>query len=133
MSKVFLLTGSSRGLGRQIAEAALGAGYRLVATARRPETLADLAERYGDRILPVALDVTDPAGAQAAAAAGIKAFGRLDVLVNNAGYANLASVEDITLDDFREQIDASLAHASAEVRHKLLWGNAARLYRIDVP
>ena len=108
MSKVFLLTGSSRGLGCQIAEAALCAGYRLVATARRPETLADLAERYGDRILPVALDVTDPAGAQAAVAAGIKAFGRLDVLVNNAGYANLASVEDITLDDFREQIDANL-------------------------
>jgi NAD(P)-dependent dehydrogenase (short-subunit alcohol dehydrogenase family) len=108
MSKVFLLTGSSRGLGRQIAEAALGAGHRLVATARRPETVADLAERYGDQILPVALDVTDPAGAQAAVAAGIEAFGRLDVLVNNAGYANLASVEDITLDDFREQIDANL-------------------------
>jgi NAD(P)-dependent dehydrogenase (short-subunit alcohol dehydrogenase family) len=108
MSKVFLLTGSSRGLGRQIAAAALGAGHRLVATARRPETVADLAERYGDQILPVALDVTDPAGAQAAVAAGIEAFGRLDVLVNNAGYANLASVEDITLDDFREQIDANL-------------------------
>jgi NAD(P)-dependent dehydrogenase (short-subunit alcohol dehydrogenase family) len=108
MSKVFLLTGSSRGLGRQIAEAALAAGHRLVATARRPETLADLAGRYGDRILPVALDVTDPAGAQAAVAAGVEAFGRLDVVVNNAGYANLASVEDVTLDDFREQLDANL-------------------------
>ena len=108
MSKVFLLTGSSRGLGRQIAEAVLAAGHRLVATARRPETLSDLAERYGSQILPVMLDVTDPAGAQAAVAAGVEAFGRLDVLVNNAGYANLASVEDITLDDFREQIDANL-------------------------
>jgi NAD(P)-dependent dehydrogenase (short-subunit alcohol dehydrogenase family) len=108
MSKVFLLTGSSRGLGRQIAEAVLAAGHRLVATARRPETLSDLAERYGHQILPVTLDVTDPAGAQAAVAAGVEAFGRLDVLVNNAGYANLASVEDITLDDFREQIDANL-------------------------
>ena len=108
MSKVFLLTGSSRGLGRQIAEAVLAAGHRLVATARRPETLSDLAERYGSQILPVTLDVTDPAGAQAAVAAGVEAFGRLDVLVNNAGYANLASVEDITLDDFREQIDANL-------------------------
>jgi NAD(P)-dependent dehydrogenase (short-subunit alcohol dehydrogenase family) len=108
MSKVFLLTGSSRGLGRQIAEAVLAAGHRLVATARRPETLSDLAGRYGRQILPVTLDVTDPAGAQAAVAAGVEAFGRLDVLVNNAGYANLASVEDITLDDFREQIDANL-------------------------
>ena len=108
MSKVFLLTGSSRGLGRQIAEAVLAAGHRLVATARRPETLSDLAERYGSQILPVTLDVTDPVGARAAVAAGVEAFGRLDVLVNNAGYANLASVEDITLDDFREQIDANL-------------------------
>jgi NAD(P)-dependent dehydrogenase (short-subunit alcohol dehydrogenase family) len=108
MSKVFLLTGSSRGLGRQIAEAVLAAGHRLVATARRPETLSDLAERYGAQILPVTLDVTDPVGAQIAVAAGVEAFGRLDVLVNNAGYANLASVEDITLDDFREQLDANL-------------------------
>ena len=108
MSKVFLLTGTSRGLGRQIAEAVLAAGHRLVATARRPETLSDLAERYGSQILPVTLDVTDPVGARAAVAAGVEAFRRLDVLVNNAGYANLASVEDITLDDFREQIDANL-------------------------
>src|ERR1700735_1396093 len=108
MSKVFLLTGSSRGLGRQIAEAVLAAGHQLVATARRPETLADLAERYGDQILTVALDVTDPAGAQAAVAAGVQAFGRLDVVINNAGYANLAAVEDITLDDFRAQLDANL-------------------------
>jgi NAD(P)-dependent dehydrogenase (short-subunit alcohol dehydrogenase family) len=108
MSKVFLLTGSTRGLGRQIAEAALAAGHRLVATARRPESLADLADRYGTQILPVRLDVTDPVAAQAAVAAGVEAFGRLDVVVNNAGYANLASVEDVTLEDFREQLDANL-------------------------
>ena len=96
MSKVFLLTGSTRGLGRQIAEAVLADGHRLVATARRPEGLADLAERYGDQILPVALDVTDPEAARAAVAAGVAAFGRIDVVVNNAGYANLVAVEDIT-------------------------------------
>ena len=90
MSQVFFLTGSSRGLGRQIAEAVLAAGHQLVATARQPASLADLAERYGDRILPVALDVTDPAAAEAAVAAGVAAFGRIDVVVNNAGYANLA-------------------------------------------
>jgi NAD(P)-dependent dehydrogenase (short-subunit alcohol dehydrogenase family) len=108
MPKVFLLTGSSRGLGRQIAEATLAAGHQLVATARQPESVADLADRYGHRILPVALDVTDPGAAAAAVAAGIEAFGRLDVVVNNAGYANLAAVEDITLADFRAQVDANL-------------------------
>jgi NAD(P)-dependent dehydrogenase (short-subunit alcohol dehydrogenase family) len=108
MSKVFLVTGSSRGLGRQIAEATLAAGHRLVATARRPEDLADLTERYGAQVLPVALDVADPAAAEAAVAAGVEVFGRLDVVVNNAGYANLASVEDITLADFRAQVDTNL-------------------------
>ena len=108
MSQVFFLTGSSRGLGRKIAEAVLAAGHQLVATARQPASLSDLAERYGDQILPVALDVTDPAAAEAAVAEGVAAFGRIDVVVNNAGYANLAAVEDITAEDFREQLDANL-------------------------
>jgi NAD(P)-dependent dehydrogenase (short-subunit alcohol dehydrogenase family) len=108
MTQIFFLTGSTRGLGREIAEAVLGAGHRLVATARQPASLADLAERYGDRILPVALDVTDVAAAEAAVAAGVAAFGRIDVVVNNAGYANLAAIEDITPEDFREQLDANL-------------------------
>jgi NAD(P)-dependent dehydrogenase (short-subunit alcohol dehydrogenase family) len=107
-SQVFLLTGSSRGLGRQIAEAALAAGHQLVATARDPGSLAGLVDRYGDRVLPVALDVSDPAAVRAAVTAGIAAFGRIDVVVNNAGYANLASVEDITVDDFRAQFDVNL-------------------------
>jgi NAD(P)-dependent dehydrogenase (short-subunit alcohol dehydrogenase family) len=108
MSKVFLLTGSTRGLGRQIAEAALQAGHCLIATAPQPATMADLVERYGRQILPAELDVTDPAAAQAAVEAGLERFGRLDVVVNNAGYANLTSVEDITLTDFREQIETNL-------------------------
>jgi NAD(P)-dependent dehydrogenase (short-subunit alcohol dehydrogenase family) len=108
MTQVFFLTGSSRGLGRKIAEAVLEAGHRLVATARQPASLSDLAERYGERILPVPLDVTDVAAAQAAVAAGVAAFGRIDVVVNNAGYANLAAIEDITPEDFREQLDANL-------------------------
>jgi NAD(P)-dependent dehydrogenase (short-subunit alcohol dehydrogenase family) len=108
MSKVFLLTGSTRGLGRQIAEAVLADGHRLVATARRPAALADLAERYGRQILPTALDVTDAVAAKNAVSAGVEAFGRLDVIVNNAGYANMASVEDMTLADFTEQIETNL-------------------------
>ncbi|KOX33256.1 oxidoreductase [Saccharothrix sp. NRRL B-16348] len=108
MSKVFLVTGSSRGLGRRIAEKVLTAGHSLVATARRPEQLADLVERHGDRVRAVALDVTDPRAAQAAVDAAVTAFGRLDVVVNNAGYANSGSVEDTPDDDFRAQVDANL-------------------------
>ncbi|GAB1509391.1 oxidoreductase [Actinophytocola sp. KF-1] len=108
MSKVFLVTGSSRGLGRQIAEKALVAGHRVVATARRPQQLADLVERFGPRVRAIALDVTDPAAARDAVAVAVAEFGRLDVVVNNAGYANTVSVEDITDADFREQVDTNL-------------------------
>ena len=95
MPKTFFLTGSSRGLGRSIAHAVLDAGHQLVATARRPESLHDLVERHGERILPVALDVTDYAAAQRAVALGVARFGRLDVAINNAGFANVGSVEDM--------------------------------------
>lgn len=108
MSKVFLVTGSSRGLGRAIAEKVLAAGHSLVATARRPARLADLAERYGERVRTVALDVTDQAAAAEAVRTAVGAFGRLDVVVNNAGYANTAAVEDMTGEDFRAQVDANL-------------------------
>ena len=108
MSKVLLVTGSSRGLGREIVLAALAAGHRVAATARKPEQVADLVERYGDRVLPVELDVADAEAAERAVRAAVEAFGRLDVVVNNAGYANLASVEDITVADFRAQLDTNL-------------------------
>jgi NAD(P)-dependent dehydrogenase (short-subunit alcohol dehydrogenase family) len=105
MTHTWLITGSSRGLGRDLAEAALDAGDDVVATARRPAQLAGLAERYGDRVLPLALDVTDPAAAAAAVSAAVERFGRLDVVANNAGYANSGSIEDTPADDFREQIE----------------------------
>src|ERR1700751_1827003 len=87
MPQVFFLTGSSRGLGHPIAEAALAAGHQLVATARRPDALADLAGRYGSRILPVALDVTDPDAAVAAVTAGAGGVGRVRGGGDNAGSA----------------------------------------------
>ena len=105
---VFFLTGSSRGLGRAIAEAVLDAGHQLVATARNPESLDDLVAAHPDRVLALALDVTDPAAAEAAIAAGHERFGRLDVVVNNAGYADLAAIEDVDPDAFRAQIDTNL-------------------------
>ena len=108
MSKVWLVTGSSRGLGRSIAEAVLAAGDRLVATARDPKRLADLVDRYGlDRIRAVALDVTDPAAARAAVQAAVDAFGRLDVLVNNAGFGRIAAFEQTEEEEFRSQIDTN--------------------------
>jgi len=107
MTQVWFITGSSRGIGRALAAAALDAGDRVVATARRPEQLAALTERYGDRVLPVALDVTDPAQVSAAVAAGVERFGRLDVVVNNAGYANLAPIETGDEADFRTQFETN--------------------------
>src|ERR1700675_633910 len=108
MSKVWLITGSSRGLGRALAEAVLAIGDRLVATARNPAQLADLVERYPDRIRAVALNVTDDRAADHAVQSAVDAFGRVDVLVNNAGYGDVNSIEDTSLTDFRAQIETNL-------------------------
>jgi NAD(P)-dependent dehydrogenase (short-subunit alcohol dehydrogenase family) len=108
MIKTWLITGASRGFGRQLALAVLEAGDQLVATARRPEQLDDLVTLHGDRIKAVALDVTDMAAAQAAVKTAVTEFGRLDVVVNNAGYANSAPIEEMTEVDFRAQIETNL-------------------------
>jgi NAD(P)-dependent dehydrogenase (short-subunit alcohol dehydrogenase family) len=107
-NKIWLITGSARGLGRNLAEAVLAAGHRLVATARQPDKLQDLVTRYGDRVRTVALDVTDEAAAQAAVDVAVSAFGGLDVLVNNAGFGYVAPFEQTTAEDFRAQIDTNL-------------------------
>ncbi len=108
MTKVWLITGSGNGLGRDIAEAALAAGERVVAGARRPEELNALVEQHGDRIHPVKLDVRDEAAAQAAVQQAVAAYGRLDVLVNNAGFGHFAPFEQITPDEFRDVIETCL-------------------------
>ena len=108
MSQVWLITGSSRGLGRALAEAVLAAGHMLVATARKPSELADLVERHGGQVRTVALDVTDAGAARDAIEATADAFGRLDVLVNNAGYGDVGSIEDTSDADFRAQIETNL-------------------------
>ena len=108
MSQIWLITGSSRGLGRAFTEAALAAGHSVVAGARNPDQLADLRSKFGEKIHPVSLDVTNEARAKAAVDAAVAHFGRLDVLVNNAGYGNVSSVEDTPLDDFRAQIETNL-------------------------
>ncbi|MFF9884396.1 MULTISPECIES: oxidoreductase [Streptomyces] len=108
MSKTWLITGSSRGLGRTLAESVLEAGHNVVATARRTESLHVLAETYGERVRLVTLDVTDAAAARDAVRVAVEAFGRLDVVVNNAGYADMAAIEDMSEQAFRDQIEANL-------------------------
>jgi NAD(P)-dependent dehydrogenase (short-subunit alcohol dehydrogenase family) len=105
MSKVWLVTGSGSGLGRDIVEAALTAGHRVVATAIRPEQLQDLSARYPEQLRTAAHDVTDESAAQAAVQLAIRAFGRLDVLVNNAGYGLFAPFEQISPEDFKAVMD----------------------------
>lgn len=108
MSKTWLITGASRGFGRSLTEAVLETGDAVVATARRPEQLDDLVARYGERIRAVALDVTDAHAAVRAVKDATTAFGRLDVVVNNAGYANSAAIEEMAEEDFRTQIETNL-------------------------
>ncbi|HEY4254310.1 MAG TPA: oxidoreductase [Roseomonas sp.] len=107
MPNTWLITGSARGLGRSITEAVLAAGHQVLATARDPARLADLQARHGDRMVPFALDVTDAAAAQAAVDAAVARFGRLDVLVNNAGYGHAAPFEQTGAEDFRAQIETN--------------------------
>ncbi|MHC9292876.1 SDR family NAD(P)-dependent oxidoreductase [Mycobacterium sp. LTG2003] len=104
-SLVFLVSGASRGLGLEIVRAALDAGHRVVAGSRGSSALDDLA---GERLMVVPLDVTDDTAVKAAVAAAVDRFGRLDVLVNNAGYANLSAIEDVELADFRAQVETNL-------------------------
>jgi NAD(P)-dependent dehydrogenase (short-subunit alcohol dehydrogenase family) len=108
MSKTWLITGGSRGLGRAFTVAALEAGDRVVAGARKPEQLAELEHRFGKSIRTISLDVTDEAQARRAVETAIETFGALDVLVNNAGYGNVSPIEDTPVQEFREQIETNL-------------------------
>jgi NAD(P)-dependent dehydrogenase (short-subunit alcohol dehydrogenase family) len=105
--QTWFITGSSRGFGRALVRAALEAGDSVAATARKPEQLDDLVAEFGERIAPIALDVTDPEAARAALEEAKKRFGRIDVLVNNAGYANVSPIETTEDEDFRTQFETN--------------------------
>ncbi len=107
MSKVWLVTGSASGLGRSIAEAVLAADDRLAATARDPRRLDDLIQKYGDRVRTAPLDVADEDAAKAAVQTAVAAFGRLDIVVNNAGYGDIAPFEQLTSDRFKAVMDTN--------------------------
>src|SRR2546430_17001753 len=101
MAQIWLVTGSSRGLGRAIVEAGLAAGNKVLATARDIKSLADLSERYGDQVKLFAMDVTDEAAAANAVVAAVDVIGSLDVGINNAGNGKLLSVGDNALTGIR--------------------------------
>jgi NAD(P)-dependent dehydrogenase (short-subunit alcohol dehydrogenase family) len=108
MSKIWLITGSGSGLGRRIAEAALEGGSRVVATARDTSDLAGMGDRYGANVCIVQLDVTDEAQGRVAVQAAVERFGRLDVLVNNAGYGDTRPFEQVPSAEFRKLVDTCL-------------------------
>jgi len=105
--QIWFITGSSRGFGRALTAAALEAGDLVVATARRPEQLAPFAEKYASNVHLVALDVTDGMASNAAIQSAVERFGRIDVVVNNAGYANIAPVETAQEEDIRRQFETN--------------------------
>ncbi|WP_435170665.1 SDR family NAD(P)-dependent oxidoreductase [Paenibacillus glycanilyticus] len=105
--KVWFITGASRGLGRIWAEAALSRGDMVAATARTPESIIDLKERFGDAVLPLVLDVTDSSQVEHVVQQAHAHFGRLDVVLNNAGYTLVGTTEEANESDVRELFDAN--------------------------
>jgi NAD(P)-dependent dehydrogenase (short-subunit alcohol dehydrogenase family) len=115
-TQTWLITGCSTGFGRVLAEAALERGHQVVATARRPETLAALADAHGEGLLPCRLDITRADEIAEAVAAARARFGQIDVLVNNAGYGQLGTVEDTAIDQAREVMETNYFGTLAMIR-----------------
>jgi NAD(P)-dependent dehydrogenase (short-subunit alcohol dehydrogenase family) len=107
MSKVWLVTGSASGLGRNVADAVLASGDQLVATARNPRRLEDLVAKYGDQVRTAPHDVADEKAAYAVVQVAVESFGRLDVVVNNAGYGDVAPFEQLSSERFRAVMDTN--------------------------
>src|SRR3954454_13204884 len=107
MSKVWFITGAGRGMGVDIAKAALAAGYKVVATGRNTDKVTQAVGESAD-LLAVKLDITNPADAEAAVKAAVDRFGLIDVLVNNAGNFYAGFFEEITPEDFRAQVETNL-------------------------
>jgi len=130
MNKVWLITGTSTGFGRDLAEAALEAGDLVAATARKPETLSALQDKHGDSVLPLRLDVTDSGSIAQAVQAVHAKWGRIDVLVNNAGNGVFGALEEITDAQLRAQYDTNVFGLAAVTRAVLPIMRAQKAGRI---
>ncbi|MEQ7124149.1 SDR family NAD(P)-dependent oxidoreductase [Actinopolymorpha sp. B11F2] len=119
MSKVWFFTGSSRGLGRSFAEAALARGDKVAAAARSRASLDELVATYGDAVLPLQLDVTDRVAVFEGVNRAKERFGRLDVVVNNAGTGLFGAVEELTEQQLRDQLETNLFGALRVVQAAL--------------
>ncbi|RRB06660.1 oxidoreductase [Larkinella rosea] len=119
MTKVWFITGSSRGLGRRLTEAVLAKGDRVAATARKPQTLDDLVAKYPDQIYPIKLDVTQYEQVHQAIGDAVAHFGRIDVLVNNAGFGIIGAAEAFTAEQVRSQLETNL-YAPIEITRAVL-------------
>ncbi|SDN65775.1 SDR family NAD(P)-dependent oxidoreductase [Allokutzneria albata] len=108
MSKIWFVTGSSRGLGRRFVEAALSRGDQVAAAARNAASLDELVAKHGDAVLPLEMDVTDKAAVFESVKRAKEHFGRLDVVVNNAGYAQVGAVEELTEQELRDQLETNV-------------------------
>jgi NAD(P)-dependent dehydrogenase (short-subunit alcohol dehydrogenase family) len=104
-SPVWFITGASSGLGRALAETTIDRDHRVVATARNPEALAELVDRAPERVIALPLDVTSPDQARAAIADAVDRFGRIDVVVNNAGFGLFGALEELSDEDLRREFD----------------------------
>src|SRR5690606_2065630 len=113
------ITGASRGFGRIWTEAALQRGDKVVATARKPESIADLKEKYGTSILTLAVDVTDADQVKTAVDEGYSHFGRLDVILNNAGYSLVSTIEEAHADDVRQLYETNILGPVSVIRAAL--------------
>lgn len=132
--RVWLVTGASRGLGAAIVQAVLDAGDRVVATARNRDVLTETFGPDSDRLLSISLDVTDEVAARAAAEAAVTAFGRIDVLVNNAGYGHLSVFEESTAEDARAQYDTNvfgLMHVTRAVLPVMRAQRSGRIFNVS--
>ena len=119
MKKIWFITGSSRGLGRSLAEAVLKKGDIVAATARNPDQLKDLSEKYPDQVYVLKLDVTNDGQIHSAVADTVAKFGRIDVLVNNAGFGIIGAAEAFSADQVRSQLETNL-YAPIEITRAVL-------------
>ena len=119
MKKVWFITGSARGLGRSLTEAVLASGDNVAATARNPEQLKELADQYSGQVYPIKLDVTDYPAVHKAVADAVAHFGKIDVLVNNAGFGIVGAAEAFTDEQVRSQLETNL-YAPIEITRAVL-------------